>query len=127
MDGKSRDLCTPFVFIVNNAYQLQQMSVQGADQIEAGELAVLIAPDAGRIGMIRLAVAVALGRAAAERNFEVLWGRDIVIESTDRSARSKRMIAKDGERERIRGPFRFRVVKNALRVLVPADRTAKLR
>ena len=127
VDGKSRDLCTPFVFIVNNAYQLQQMSVQGADQIEAGELAVLIAPDAGRIGMIRLAAAVALGRAAAERNFELLWGRDIDIESIDRSARSKRTIAKDGERERIRGPFRFRVVKNALRVLVPADRTAKLR
>ena len=127
IDGKSQNIRTPLVFIVNNAYQLQQMSLQGTDKIEAGELVVFVAPDTNRIGMLRLAVAVAIGRAASTQNFELLSGKDILIESSRRSARRERTIAKDGERERMRGPFHFCVVQNALSVLVPPQNETKVR
>ena len=127
VDGESRDIRSPLVFIVNNAYQLEQMKLEGANKITAGEMALFIAPDTTRFGMIRHAVAVALGRAAAEQDFELLGGKEIDLENTDRPARSKRTIAKDGERERLRGPFRFRLVMNALRVLVPAERVTQVR
>ena len=127
VDGESRDIRSPLVFIVNNAYQLEQMKLEGADQIKAGKMALFIAPDTSRFGMVRHAVAVALGRAASERNFELLSGKEIDIESTDRPIRSKRTIAKDGERERLHGPFQFRIVEDALRVLVPAERTTEVR
>ncbi len=121
VDGKSRDIRSPLVFIVNNAFQLQQMSLQGKEEIEAGKLVVFIAPDTNRLGMIRLAVAIALGRGASMEDFEMLGGKDIIIESSNRVRRGTRVIAKDGERERMQGPFRFCVVQNALGVLVPAD------
>lgn len=127
IDGKTRVVRTPLVFVVNNAYQLQQLSLEGTDKIKAGQLAVFIAPDATRIGLIRHASAVALGVAAAERNFELVGGKDVVIERTGRGSRRSSTVAKDGERERMQGPFRFQVVKNALRVLVPAGRTAEVR
>jgi diacylglycerol kinase family enzyme len=127
IDGKSRDVKTPLVFIVNNTYQLQQLSMDGTEIIEAGELAVFVAPDTNRLGMIRLAVAVALGRATSAQNFELLGGKDIIIESIDRPIRRTRTIGKDGERERMQGPFRFRVVQNALSVLVPTEQLAKVR
>jgi len=127
LDGKSRDLRSPLVFVVNNAYQLQQMSLHGSDKIEAGELALFIAPDTGRLGMIRLALSLALHSAAFERDFELVGGKDILIENNDGRAHKKRTIAKDGERERMQGPFRFRVVNDALRVLVPEGFTEEVR
>jgi YegS/Rv2252/BmrU family lipid kinase len=127
VDGKTQDVRTPLVFIVNNAFQLQQMSLKGTETIEAGELAMFIAPDTNRLGMIRLAVEVALGHAASAENFEMLGGKDIVIESTDRVKRNTHTIAKDGERERMQGPFRVRVVQNALRVLVPTEPASGIR
>jgi len=127
LDGTSRNIRSPLVFIVNNAYQLRQMSLEGTDKIEAGEMAVFIAPDTNRLGMIRLAFAVVLGRTVSPGNFELVGGKDIVIESSGRSTRKARTIAKDGERERISGPFHFRVVQNALRVLVTAERMTGVR
>lgn len=127
IDGKSRDIRSPLVFVVNNAYQLQQMSLEGADRIEAGELVVFVAPDSTRLGMIRHATAVALGLATAKRNFELLSGKKLVITSLDRPASSRRTVARDGERERLAGPFKFEVIPDALQVLVPADRTAQVR
>lgn len=127
IDGESRDVRSPLVFVVNNAYQLKQMSLEGVDEIEAGRLVVFVAPDSTRLGMIRHAAAIALGRAESNRNFELLSGESIQISSMDRPSTSKRTVARDGERERLRGPFEFRVVNDALRVTVPASRPAQVR
>ncbi len=127
VDGKSRDVRAPLVFVVNNAYQLEQMNLDGAEKIKAGEMALFIAPDATRFGILRHAVAVATGLASVERNFELVGGREIDIQNLDRPTRGKRTIAKDGERERIAGPYRFRIVQEGLRVLVPAGRIAEVR
>ncbi len=127
VDGKSRDVRAPLVFVVNNAYQLEQMNLDGADKIKVGEMALFIAPDATRFGIMRHAVAVATGLASADRNFELVGGKEIDIQNLDRPTRGKRTIAKDGERERIAGPYRFRIVQDGLRVLVPSGRTVEVR
>lgn len=127
IDGVNRDVRSPLVFVMNNAYQLKQMSLEGVDRIEAGKLVVFVAPDSTRLGMIRHAVAVAMGRAVANRNFELLSGEDITIANMDRPSKSKRTVARDGERERLGGPFEFRVINDALRVMVPASRPAQVR
>ena len=119
IDGQSRDVRSPLVFIVNNAYQLQEMSLDGADRIEAGHLVLFIAPNSNRLGLFRRAVAVALGLASPQRDFELLSGRVIVIHSLDRPAGARRSIARDGEREQQCGPFTFKVVPEPLQVLGP--------
>lgn len=119
VDGETRLVRSPLVFVVNNAYQLTQMAVEGADHIEDGKLVVFIAPDAGRVEMIRMAAIIALGRGLPERKFTVLSGTDIMIERIGRSAGHRQAVARDGERERLAGPFRLKVIENALTVLVP--------
>lgn len=117
--GHVREVRSSTVFIVNNAYQLKEMGVEGADRIAAGELVVFVAPDATRFEMIRLALVIAMGRGLPDQTFELLSGPDVLIESIGRPPRHPRTIARDGERERLNGPFRLRVVENALHVKVP--------
>ena len=121
VDGQTRLVRSPLVFVVNNAFQLTQLHVVGADRIEDGKLVVFIAPDASRFEMIRMAVVIALGRGLPERKFEVLSGADILIENTGRPAGHRMTIARDGERERLAGPYRLQVVENALHILVPTS------
>lgn len=125
VDGQTRLVRSPLVFVVNNAYQLTQLHVVGADRIEDGKLVVFIAPDANRFEMIRMAAVIALGRGLPERKFDVLSGADILIENTGRPAGHRMTIARDGERERLAGPYRLQVVENALHVLVPAPASDK--
>jgi diacylglycerol kinase family enzyme len=49
------------------------------------------------------------------RDFELICGTDILVETRQR----RRLVARDGERARMTGPFRFRFRPGALRVLVP--------
>lgn len=121
VDGQTRLVTSPLVFVVNNAYQLTQLHVVGADRIEDGKLVVFIAPDCSPIEMIRMAVVIGLARGLPGRKFEVLSGTDILIENTSHPAGHRLTIARDGERERLAGPYRFQVVEDALHILVPAS------
>lgn len=123
VDGAARSVRSPLVFVVNNAYQLTYMAVEGADHIEEGKLVLFIAPDAGRIEMIRMAAIIALGGGLPDRKFTVLAGADILIERIGRRAGHRQTVARDGERERLAGPFQFQVVEDALTVLVPEQDT----
>ena len=88
---------------------------------------VFVAPNASRFEMIRLAIVIAMGRGLPDKTFELLSGRDVLIESIGKPPRHRRTIARDGERERLNGPFRLRVIDDALRVLVPETRGDGLR
>lgn len=125
--GKVREVRSPTVFVVNNAYQLKEMAVEGEDRIAAGELVVFVAPDTSRFEMIRLAITIAMGRGLPDKTFELLSGPYVLIESIGKPPRHRRFIARDGERERLNGPFHLRVVDGALRVLVPKTRGDSLR
>lgn len=126
-DGQTRTVRTPLVFVVNNAYQLTQLDVEGADHIEDGKLVVFVAPDVGRVEMIRIAALIALGRGLPKWKFAVFGGADILIERLGRRVGHRQTVARDGERARLAGPFHLRVVENALTVLVPRTDTGATR
>lgn len=109
---------TPLVFAVNNSFQLKQMGLEGHDSIAAGQLALFIAPDSGRWGMLRNALSLAMGHAQKEVNFDLIAGQTIRIEASDHA----RDIACDGERSRMRPPYDLRVIEDALIVIVPQAR-----
>lgn len=126
-DGDTRTFRSPLVFVVNNAYQLNQLALDGSDHIENGKLVVFVAPDAGRFEMIQLAGRIALGRGLPKWKFTVLGGADILIERLGRRAGHRQTIARDGERARLAGPFHLQVVENALAVLIPKTDTGATR
>ena len=109
---------TPLAFAVNNAFQLDQMGLEGREHIAEGRLALFIAPDTGRWGMLRSALALAMGRAQKDVDFDIITADSIHIETHRRSCD----VACDGERSRIRAPLDLKVVEDALTILVPSER-----
>ena len=116
-DGQRTTVRTPLVFVFNNAFQLRQMGMEGAECIGDGQLALMIAPDYGRWGMVRSSLAVLLGRASRDRDFHLMCS-----DSFELHGRRKRLlVARDGERARMKGPFRLHLSEDALQVIVPTD------
>lgn len=115
VDGETRRRRTPMVFVANNPYQLAEFGLAGAECLEGGRLAVYVAPDCGRLALLALAAGLALRRLRPARDFELLCGEEILVETR----RARRHVVRDGERERLPGPYRFRLRRDALRVLAP--------
>ena len=115
VDGAVHRFKTPMIFVANNPYQLELFNLAGADLIREGKLVALVAPDVGRWGLVAFAIRLALGGMNRGRDFQLFAGRDIVVETRARSA----TVARDGERGRMRAPFRFRLHAGALQLVAP--------
>lgn len=120
IDGDSRVLRTPMVFVAANGYQLDQFNLPGNQHLAEGKFAVFTAPELTRWQLITLALRLAAGTARPGQDFHLSGGREVEVETR----RRRRTIARDGERDRMAAPFRFRMRPGALRVLVPPAREA---
>lgn len=116
-NGTSQTYRTPMIFVLNNAFQLRQMGMDGVDCIQNGKLAMLIAPDQGRLGMLRSAAAMLMGRAAKHRDFHLVCSDTFEVSSR----RKKLLVACDGERRRMAGPFRLGLSEKTLDIIVPPN------
>ncbi len=116
-DGTIHRMRTPLVFVLNNAFQLQQMGLKGQEELAAGKLVMFMSPDAGRFGQVRQALALAAGLAEDGRDFHMLSASRFDIESR----RSRHTVALDGERFRADSPLVIRAVDADLRMVLPAD------
>ena len=115
IDGEVVRAKSPMAFVGISAHQLDEYRIEGADAIRSGKFAVLLAPDSGRFLLIWRALKIAMRGVRQGRDFTLLTGEDIVIETR----RTHRLVARDGERERMAGPYRFRLTKDAVQVIRP--------
>ncbi len=115
VDGKERRARTPLAFVASNAYQLDEFGLEGADCVRNGEFALYLAPDGSPRQLIGFALRLGLRSLKAKRDFELVCGREIVIET----AKQRRLVARDGERSYLASPFRFEMRAGGLTVLVP--------
>jgi len=115
VDGKAIRTRTPLVFIARSAYQMEMFGLEGAEEVRKGRFAVFLAPDVGRVGLMTYALRLAWGGLRAGRDVEQMFGEDILIETRGYD----RLVARDGERERLKTPLRFRVHRDALEVIAP--------
>lgn len=113
VDGTTRRWRTPMVFVASNPFQLSEFRLAGAECVEQGQFAMYVAPDSGPAGLLVLTVKLALGLLRSDRDFELVCGKSIVVETK----RSPRHVVRDGERELMHGPFCFQVRPAALRVI----------
>jgi len=120
VDGEQHRRRSPLAFVAMSAFQLDTYELPGADDIRAGRFALYVAPDSGRLSLIVQAVRLAWRRLRPGRDVELITGSDIVIETN----RAKRLLARDGEKELVENPFRFRTLPGALRVIAPAGADA---
>lgn len=116
VDGERRDFHTPLAFAARSAFQLESLGLEGADAIRDGHFALFLAKGHKPRHLMAAAFRLAFGRVARGQDFELLVADDIEIATRSRH----RLVAFDGEKERITGPFRLRIHRQALSVIVPA-------
>lgn len=116
LDGETRQCKTSLAFAARSAFQLESLGLEGADAIRDGRFALFLAKGQRRHELVAAAFRLALGRVAPGRDFDMLTAEEIMIETRQ----VRRLLAFDGEKARMKGPFRLRVHQGALSVIVPA-------
>jgi diacylglycerol kinase family enzyme len=115
IDGREVARRTPLAFVARSAYQLDLLGLDGVRDVEDGRFALFLAPDRGRWGLVLFALRLAWRHMERGRDFEYHTGRAIDIETKAR----RRLVARDGERDRLAQPFLFRMRDRPLMVAAP--------
>lgn len=119
LDGEKRDFYTPLAFVARSAYQLENMGLEGADAVRNGQLALFLAKGHSPRQLMAAAFRLAFGKTARGQDFDLLIADEILIETRQ----SRRLLAFDGEKAYLARPFRLRVQREALSVIVPVGRS----
>jgi diacylglycerol kinase family enzyme len=106
---------SPFIFIGNNEYEMENFDIGTRSCIDKGQLSLYIAHRTGRLGLVRLALRALFGGLRNEDDFDAFCTKEIWIETR----RSRLRVATDGEVTIMPTPLHYRVRPGALRVLVP--------
>ena len=114
-DGQRLSRRTPLLFIGVNAHQLESLGMPARECLAARQLTLVITRPMGALALGRLGLR-ALFRGLKDANaFEAVCADEIVI-----GLRRKRVrVALDGEVRIVETPLRVRLMRDALRVLVP--------
>lgn len=117
-DGQEIARKTPFVFVGNNEYQVENLQLGARSCLDAGHLSLYVAHRTGRLGLLRLAMHALFGRLQQAEDFDALCAREIWVETR----RPKRIpVATDGEVNVLSTPLHFRIRPGALKVIVPKE------
>ena len=110
---------TPFVFVGNNAYDLDSFGIGGRQDLSSGTLCFWLARGTRPLGILRLGMRALFGKLRGARDFEAHCGSEFEVEPHLRRLR----VALDGETRVMDGPLRFQSWKNALRVMGPGAKS----
>ena len=108
---------TAFLFVGNNEYEIAGFNLGSRTCVDAGKLGLYLTHRTGRFGLFRLAFHALFGRVDQARDFDVFCVTEACIETQ----KSRLLVARDGEVERMETPLRYRIRPAALRVLVPRN------
>jgi len=115
VDGAVIRARTPLLFVARSAFQLEHYGLEGAEALRDDRFALFLAPDASSVRLLALALRLASGGLRAGRDIELVTGDEILVEST----RRRLLVARDGERTHMSPPLRFRIHRDALRIIAP--------
>lgn len=119
VDGQVHRRSTPFVFVGNNEYTMEGLSIGARASLADGKLSLYVAQRPGRLGLIRFAWRALCGRLAQERDFDVMLSDKFDIATRHRRLR----VATDGEVTVMATPLHYRIMPGALAVIVPSQST----
>ena len=117
VDGRTIELRSPMAFVASSAYQLEQYQFDGADAVRDGKLALILAPDSNRLQLLWGSAKILVGAIHRGQDYLMHIGEDITI----KTRRTSSLVARDGENERMTGPYRFTVRRDAIMVRGPVD------
>jgi diacylglycerol kinase family enzyme len=120
LDGRTRRLRTPTLFVGNNRLQMEQVGMHPLDHaLDEGRLVAIAPRPVGRLRMLGLLVRGALGRLGEADDVEAFAFRRMTVRGPLLSARRWLKTATDGEVSRMALPLRFEALEGRLLLLVP--------
>ena len=111
--GDERKLRTPFVFIGNNEYLMEGLSIGERERLDRHVLSVYFAQRPGRLRLLQFALFALFSRLKQARDFQSLVTPDLVVESRHHQL----PVANDGEITMMVPPLRYRVRPASLLVM----------
>ncbi len=111
---------TPFVFVGNNSYEMDLYKIGRRESLSEGQLSVYFLHRGGRLGVLQMLFRTITGTIRQWRDFEQVMTDSVAIQTR----RKKLPVAFDGEVEAVKTPLHYRIVPNALTVLVPPEEEA---
>lgn len=112
--GQSRHYRTALAFVARNATQLGMLGLtEGTEAVRRGQLALFIARASRPGALIGAAIRLAFGMTTRHADFDLICTDCVTITTRPQT----RLIARDGERERMAGPFRLTRHPAMLRVI----------
>ena len=118
--GRHEHYRSPCLFVGNNEYGLDLLTLGTRQCLDAGELCVYVARPRGPLGLVWLALRAAFGGIDAARDLDMLRLDEVEVGSRAR----RLLVSRDGEVEVMRPPLRYRSRAGELRVLAPAPAPA---
>jgi diacylglycerol kinase family enzyme len=122
LDGRTRHLRTPTLFVGNNRLQMEQVGMHALDHaLDEGRLVAIAPRPVGRLRMLGLLVRGALGKLGEADDVDAFAFRRMTVRAPLLSARRRLKTATDGEVSRMRLPLRFEALEGRLLLLVPPE------
>ena len=117
VDGRELVRRSAFVFVGNNAYEMEGLDIGKRERLDAGLLCLVVSRDVGRWGLLGLALRALFGRLGAAQDLEVLHAQAFRIET----GHARLSVSTDGEVCDLETPLNYCSRPRSLRVRVPAD------
>jgi len=114
-DNEEHACRSPFVFIGNNAYDMQGFTIGTRERLDGGELSVYTTHRCSAGGLMRLALRAMIGRLHQAEDFAAITARRLRVETPH----ARLLVATDGELNVMETPLDFRIHPRALDVMVP--------
>ena len=115
IDGREFYRKTPFVFVGNNAYEMDIYNIGRRATVQDGKLSVHLLRRGGRMAVVKLVLRTFLGRLKQTKDFEEFQTTRLEIATK----RPRVLVAMDGEIDVFNSPLCYRTVPRALTVIVP--------
>ena len=117
MNGEAKEYRTALVFVGRSAYQLESFGIDGPDAIDQDKFAVLVTLAETRLALFKMTARLVRGKPLRGKDYALISTEHAVIET--RATRN--LLAFDGEKARMDGPFTFKMSDQFLTIQLPKD------
>ncbi len=116
VDGALHRFHSPLAFVARSAFQLENLGLEGAEAVRGGRFALFVARGKSPGALAAASWRLARGRTVRGEDFDLVIADEMEVET----GAARRLVALDGEKERMSAPFHLKVLRDALQVIVPA-------
>jgi diacylglycerol kinase family enzyme len=114
---KAEGFRSPIIFVGNNEYRLDPLSLGERESMDKGILSVYIARCKTRFGILKLVIAALFNRLSLSENFEMKLVKEARIESRKKGLH----VSYDGEVKFMETPIIYKILPKHIKVIVPAE------